>query len=68
MLAAAGIAVVGEAGGETLGELQDGVGGTQQQGSSIGGHAAAVKGGHDLAATVVGVFEGVTLCGHEPRL
>ena len=68
MFAAAGIAVVGEAGGDAPGELEDGVGGAQQQGPSIGGHATTVKGGDDLATTEVGVINVVTLCGHEAEL
>lgn len=51
MFAAAGIAVIGEAGSDARGELEDAGSGPQQQRLSTGGHATAVEAGDDLETT-----------------
>ncbi len=64
MLAATGIAVIGEAGGQAPGQADALVDGPQQEGSAIGGHAAAVKAGANLAAALLGEVDCDTVCGH----
>ena len=64
MLATARIAVIDEAGSQTLGQAAALVGGPQQQGTAIRGHATAVEAGLDFAAAVLGEIDCATVCGH----
>lgn len=64
MLTTARIAVIDEAGSQTLGQAAAMVGGPQQEGTAIGGHATAVKAGLDFAAAVIGEIDRDTVCGH----
>ncbi len=57
MLAAAGVAVIDEAGGQAPGQADALVDSLQQQGATIGGHAAAVKASAHLAAALIGQID-----------
>ncbi len=62
MLAAAGVAVIDEAGGQAPGQADALVDSLQQQGATIGGHAAAVKASAHLAAALIGQIDCDTVC------
>ena len=65
-----GVATVGEAGGEPLGQPDRPVGLAQQQGAGVRGDRAAVEAGHHLAALDGWKFEqrGATVCRHRGLL
>ena len=65
MLAARRIAVIAEAGGHAGGQLEGAVGGPQDDGPAVRGHAAAVEAGDHLSAAVVREFDCGTVCRHE---
>jgi hypothetical protein len=66
----AGVAVVGEAGGELAEDAGESLGLAEQQGAAVGGDGAAVEVGEDVAAAEHGKVEvgRVTLCFHRAAL
>ena len=70
VLDAVGVAVVGEAGGELVDEVELGLDLAQKQGASVGGDGAAVEAGADGAGAegFPGEMGGGTVCGHRAVL
>ncbi len=60
----AGVAVIDEAGGQAPGQADALVDSLQQQGATIGGHAAAVKASAHLVAALIGQIDCDTVCAH----
>ena len=56
--------MISEAGGQTPGQADALVDGSQQQGPSIGGHTAAVETATHSATVLVGKIDCETVCGH----